>query len=125
MSYEINKLNTEEARTHIQDYEYALLYMISEVILTETSALSEINWDECTEARFFYTEKELHFFHQDAEMKAVEITDKDDRDEIIKTYDLANKFLNLGKKVKVKQYITYDKDGQANIALTRLVGIVR
>lgn len=124
MAYEIKKMNAEEARTHIQDYEYALVYMISEVILAETVSLSEINWDECMEARFFSEKKELHFFRQEDQMKAVEVKDKDGRDEIVKSYDLANKFQKIGRQVKVKQYIDYDKDGQANIVLTRLSGVV-
>lgn len=124
MAYEIKRMNPEEARTYIQDYEYALLYMVSEMILTETVSLSEINWEECVEARFFSEEKELHFFRQDDRMRAVEVKDKDGRDEIVKSYDLANKFQKTGRQVKVKQYIDYDKDGQANIVLTRLSGIV-
>lgn len=124
MAYEIKRMNAEEARTHIQDYEYALVYMISEVILAETVSLSEINWDECMEARFFSEKKELHFFRQEDQMKAIEVKDKDGRDEIVKSYDLANKFQKMGRQVKVKQYIDYDKDGQANIVLTRLSGIV-
>ena len=124
MAYEIKRMNPEEARTYIQDYEYALRYMVSEMILTETVSLSEINWEECVEARFFSEEKELHFFRQDDRMRAVEVKDKDGRDEIVKSYDLANKFQKTGRQVKVKQYIDYDKDGQANIVLTRLSGIV-
>ena len=63
------------------------------------------------------------FFRRDGQMQAVEVRDKDEKDEIVKTYDLANKFQAAGKIIKVKQYIDYDKDGQANIALTRLTGI--
>lgn len=123
MSYEIKRMSTEEARPHIPDYEYALIYLISEIILTKTDCISEINWEECTEARFFSEEKELHFFRRDGQMQAVEVRDKDGKDEIVKTYDLANKFQAAGKIIKVKQYIDYDKDGQANIVLTRLTGI--
>ena len=90
MSYEIKRMSTEEARLHIPDYEYALIYLISEIILTKTDYISEINWEECTEARFFSEEKELHFFRRDGQMQAVEVR---------------------------------DKDGQANIVLTRLTGI--
>ena len=123
MSYEIKRMSTEEARPHIPDYEYALIYLISEIILTKTDCISEINSEECTEARFFSEEKELHFFRRDGQMQAVEVRDKDEKDEIVKTYDLANKSQAAGKIIKVKQYIDYDKDGQANIALTRLTGI--
>ena len=84
MSYEIKRMSTEEARPHIPDYEYALIYLISEIILTKTDCISEINWEECTEARFFSEEKELHFFRRDGQMQAVEVRDKDEKDEIVK-----------------------------------------
>lgn len=125
MSYEIKKWKFEDARMQIQDCEFALIYMISELIFTRVEILSEINWRECVEARFFSEDKELHFFHIDGEWKIVQVSDKDEKDTIIKKYELANKFRNLGKNVLVKEYIAYDKDGQANVTLTRLMGIER
>lgn len=125
MSYKIKKWEFEDARMQIQDYEFALIYMISELKFTKVEDLSEVNWKECVEARFFSEDKELHFFHADGEWKIVQVSDKDERDTIIKKYEMANKFRNLGKNVLVKEYITYDKDGQANVTLTRLMGIER
>ena len=68
MSYKLEKLEFSKACEKISEYQYALLYMISEVILNKTELLGEINWEECTEARFFSEDKELHFF--DVERRA-------------------------------------------------------
>ena len=53
MSYKLEKVGFSKACEKIPEYKYVLLYMISEVILDKTESLSEINWAECTEARFF------------------------------------------------------------------------
>lgn len=123
MSYKLEKVGFSKACEKIPEYKYALLYMISEVILDKTESLSEINWAECTEARFFSEDKELHFFDLDGEMQAVVVSDEDGNDELVKEYELAGKFQNVGNSVFVKEYIDYDEDGQANVVLTRLQGI--
>ena len=72
---------------------------------------------------FFSEDKELHFFDLDGEMQAVVVSDEDGNDELVKEYELAGKFRNVGNSVFVKEYIDYDEDGQANVVLTRLQGI--
>ena len=106
MAYTVKKMSFEEAKKQIQDYEYALIYGISEICLTKTESLLEINWDECTEARV-------------SEVKDAGTNE----DEIIKTYELANKFKTQGKKISVKEYLDYDADGQAEVVLTRLLSV--
>lgn len=123
MSYKIENLEFSDACAKISEYEYALLYMISEVILTRTDSLKQIDWNQCMEARFFSRDKELHFFESEGNMKAVNISDGDGQNEVVKQYDLANKFQTMGKSVFVKEYLDYDEDGQANVVLTRLQGI--
>lgn len=123
MSYKFEKVEFSKACTAIPEYEYALLYMISEIVLAKTDSIVEINWAECTEARFFSADKELHFFEVDGEMQAAEVSDGDGQDEMVKEYELAGKFQDIGKTVLVKEYIDYDEDGQANVVLTRLQGI--
>lgn len=123
MSYIVEKIEFLKACAKIPEYEYALLYMISEIVLTKTDSLAEINWAECTEARFFSEDKELHFFEVDGEMQTVEVSDGDGQEEVVKEYELAGKFQAIGKTVLVKEYIDYDEDGQANVVLTRLQGI--
>ena len=123
MSYKLEKLEFSKACEKISEYQYALLYMISEVILNKTELLGEINWEECTEARFFSEDKELHFFDVDGKKQAVAVSDEDGKDELVKEYELAGKFRAIGSSVFVKEYIGYDEDGQANVVLTRLQGI--
>ena len=123
MSYRFEKVEFSKACATIPEYEYALLYMISEIVLTKMDSLAEINWEECTEARFFSEDKELHFFEVDGEMQAVGVSDGDDQNQVVKEYELAGKFQAIGKTVLVKEYIDYDEDGQANVVLTRLQGI--
>ena len=77
MSYKLEKLEFSKACEKISEYQYALLYMISEVILNKTELLGEINWEECTEARFFSEDKELHFFDVDGKKQAVAVSDED------------------------------------------------
>ena len=123
MSYKLEKLEFLKACEKIPEYQYALLYMISEVILNKTELLGEINWEECMEARFFSEDKELHFFDVDGEKQTVAVSDEDGKDELVKEYELAGKFRTIGSSVFVKEYIGYDEDGQANVVLTRLQGI--
>lgn len=121
MSYSVRKWEIQEAYNQITQYEYALIYMISEIRLVCTKDAETLNWTECIEARFFSDDKELHIFEQDGEKVAVEVYDTGEpQDEIIKEYPLAHKFHYMGKKLYVKEYIEYDEDGQAYVALTRL-----
>ena len=57
------------------------------------------------------------------ELKLVEKSLTTNEDEIIKTYELVNKFKTQGKKISVKEYLDYDADGQAEVVLTRLLSV--
>lgn len=65
MGYKVESINAEEAKKEIVSFDYALIYMISEVILKRIDELEVINWKECEEARFFSKNKEIHFFRED------------------------------------------------------------
>lgn len=124
MAYTTKRMSFEEAKKHIQDYEYALLYEISNICLTKVENLAEIDWEECTEARFFDESGELHLFEMDGSMAAVEVKDSGKaEDEVVKKYDLAKKFQEQGTNVYVKEYLGYDADGQAEVVLTRLLRV--
>lgn len=124
MAYTVKTKNFNEAKQEIPDYRYALLYQIGGILLDRVENLPDINWEECTEARFFSGSGELHFFETEGTMEAVEIKDAGgEEDEIIKAYDLAKKFNSQGKKIYVKEYLDYDEDGQAEVALTRLMRV--
>ena len=124
--YDIINVPVEEAYQKVKDYEYALLYMISSVNLCRTEELESVDWDECMEARFFSDKEEMHIFECDGQMMAVEVKDSGEKkDTIVKKYPMNQKFQGVGDKLCVKEYITYDEDGQMQVALTRLCGIER
>ena len=97
--------------------------MISEIIFRRTVDIGEVNWDECLEARFFDENKELHIYEEDGAQCAVKIEGTLDGDCLIKKYELQERYSNLGKSLCVCEHLEYDKDGQASVALTRLIGI--
>lgn len=123
MEYKIKHVEPKEAKKQAAFYEYALLYMISEIVLCRTESLVDINWDECQEARFFSEEKELHVFETESGMDAVEISDGDSQDIVIKEYLLDSRFSGIWHSILVQEYLEYDEDGQAYVANTRLRGI--
>ena len=123
MNYRIENIDIQKAYQSVFEYDYALIYMMSKLILSKTSDLGEIDWDECLEARFFSKEKELHIFEDDGEQRAVEVRDMDEKDSIVKKYQLAKQFSGLGNTLCVKEYLAYDEDGQTYVSLTRLTGI--
>ena len=130
MAYKVDPIdNVEAAKAMITNFDYALIYLISEVILKKmdkTDKVESINWDECEEARFFSKDKEIHFFRVNGELQAVRISDAPNEskmDCMRKKYELASKFRNMGKYVLVKEYLEYDEDGQVQVAQTRLMGI--
>ena len=129
MGYKVEPINAEEAKKEIVSFDYALIYMISEVILKRIDELEVMNWEECEEARFFSKNKEIHFFREDDTLQAVKVSDdanedkEDKKDFMQKRYYLASKFRDLGQYVLVKEYLKYDEDGQVQVAQTRLMGI--
>lgn len=123
MAYQVAEIEISKALENRKNYEYALVYRLSEVILCRMEQLEEFDLKECMEARFFSKDKELHIFEAEDEKCAVEITDNGREDCILKKYELAPKFSEIGKNLVVQEYLDYDEDGQAVVALTRLRGI--
>lgn len=123
MSFTVERVDADKAWKDIAGYRYALLYMISEVVFCRASDISEVNWDECLEARFFDEDKELHIYEDDGRQCAVKATGTLDSDCLIKKYELQERYHDLGKLLCVCEHLKYDEDGQAMVALTRLVGV--
>ena len=118
MGYKVESINAEEAKKEIVSFDYALIYMISEVILKRIDELEVINWKECEEARFFSKNKEIHFFREDDTLQAVKVSDnanEDKMDSMQKRYYLASKFRDLGQYVLVKEYLKYDENSRGNL----------
>lgn len=123
MAYQVKEVELSEAYGKSAEYEYALVYLLSEVILCKTENLKPFPVEECTEARFFSADRELHIFGTEDGMCAVEISDDGTEDIVVKKYDLTSGFSAVGDKLVVQEYLEYDIDGQAVVALTRLKGI--
>ena len=105
MNYQVQTVETDKIWEHASEYTYALVYMISELILCRTQELPNLDWTECMEARFFDEDKELHIYEEDGKLQAVKVTE------------------GAGKLLCVREYYAYDEDGQAYVSLTRLAGI--
>lgn len=123
MGYHAEPITLQEAWASMHDYSYALIYKISEIVLSETAKLTDQDLDECMEARFFSDSRELHIFENEDGMCAVCVSDTDEKDIILKEYELDSRFHTAGTTLLVQEYIEYDADGQACIGLTRLKGV--
>ena len=106
------------------EYTYALLYYMSEVKLISWKEQREkIDFSQLLEARFFQKEKELHYFQEEEKAVAVEVREKENAEFIEENIILGKNFTDAGNYLKVRKYIDYDEDGQAHVALTRLVDV--
>lgn len=121
----VKSLDFQKAKNIYADYEYCLIYKISEVILDQTARVSEIDWKEVQEAWFFGEQGQLHIYREDDLLSAVLIDDAElsDAHTLEKAYRLMDKFRKVtGKEMLVaKEYMDFDKDGQAYVAYTRLL----
>lgn len=125
MGYTVSNIGFETMKEQILQYEYALLYMISEIHLCKTEELKDIDWEQCQEARFFSENKEMHcFIDEEGKFKAVSVIDTNKDDIYVKSYRLAKSFQKYGKILQIKEHLAYDEDGQMYVALTCLKGIV-
>lgn len=120
MAYRVTEITADEAWKYRTEYEYALVYMLSEVLLCKTSQLEDFDFGECTEARFFSSDKELHVFETEDGLSAVMVADSGEEDCVIRKYELSPRFSDIGKKLVVQEYLEYDEDGQVMVGLTRL-----
>ena len=113
-------------------YEYALVYMISELRLIPIGKWTEVDRKECLEARIFGESGELHLFREDDEIMACEVRDHSDGkgkeyaviDRIHSIRSNCSREVSGCSGIIIREYIDYDTDGQAYVALTRLAGLV-
>lgn len=120
----LKKVTFEEAKNRIQDYDYALISEISEMLFDKVGAISEIYWDEVQEAYFFNEKSQMHIYLSDDVLEAI-VYNETDEDVIFvdRRYELAGKFSNIGREVKERNYLEFDDDGQAFVAYSRLVSV--
>lgn len=124
MSYTVERIGVNEALENISEYQYALVYQMSELLFGSTEKIAEIDLEECLEARFFDADKELHIYEEDGDWRAVKVCGMEDDDCLIKRYKLQARYFGEGRYLRVCEHLTYDEDGQAAVAITRLTGIV-
>lgn len=126
-------------------YEYALVYMISELRLIPVDQLPSVDLSECMEARIFGPDAELHLFREEDEMMAVAIRDLGEgelcdekcgkkTDSVVHTYATIDRTHLIRKNCRkeipgrseliIREYIAYDGDGQAYTVRTRLAGLL-
>ncbi len=121
----VRQIDPAEISGRIKDYEYGLIYRISDVLLEKTDALLGMDPEEFLEARFFSKEEEMHVFRRNGKLQAVLVDDGAFSDSIDRVYFLGGGFRKTGERLRVRQYLSQDEDGQTYIALTRLAGIER
>ncbi len=121
---QIKNPDFQEVIKLLTEYKYCLIYKISEVILDQMIQISESDWEEIQEAWFFKEEGQIHIYRDEGMLLAAMIDDAllPDAHTLEKTYCLADKFQEKGKKkITVKEYIDFDKEGQCYVAYTRLL----
>ena len=120
----LKKVTFEEAKNRIQDYDYALIYEISEMLFDKVEKISEIYWDEVQEAYFFIEKSQMHIYLSDDVLEAIVYNETDEDVTFVdRRYELAGKFSNIGREVKERNYLEFDDDGQAFVAYSRLVSV--
>ena len=119
----MKKISFDEAKNSISEYEYALVYMMSEFIFDRVDKISGINWDECMEAYCFGENGQLHFYKEDDEMSVTEFEDTEDLKVVERRYSMASAFKGIGKNIVIKEYLEADEDGQTYVAYKRLSGV--
>lgn len=120
----LKKVTFEEAKNKIQDYDYALIYEISEMLFDKVGAISEIYWDEVQEAYFFNEKSQMHIYLSDDVLEAIVYNETDEDVTFVdRRYELAGKFSTIGREVKERNYLEFDDDGQAFVAYSRLVSV--
>lgn len=124
MSYTTERMRADNALEMLAEYQYALVYGISGIVLCKAADYDGTDWEECLEARFFDGDKELHIYEEDGEKCAVKVTGTVDGDCQVKKYALQDRYFGPDRYLCVCEHLKYDEDGQAAVALTRLTGIV-
>lgn len=114
----LERMSETDALQAAKTLPWAYIIGLSQVYLGPVPA--EMDTDEWLEARFFGSEKEVHFLHGDEGLDITCLTEEPGDHTIDFTASVAlaghdNKYL-LARK-----YLTVDEDGQSYIAAVRLV----
>lgn len=115
--------NWKEAIEQSNHFPYALIYMMSDLLLLSCENMKlDIAYEEVLEARFFGEDGEIHLFSSDGSISSVEVSDEEQQEVRDIWYPLEGRFKKMGRLL-TRQYIEYDEDGQGYVALTRCVAL--
>lgn len=120
----VKKIDIEDAKKNVSQYNYALIYQMSEVIFDKVENIPTILWDEIVEAYFFNEKGQLHIYNDGCELKAVEFDESScDMKKVEKIFDISRKFAKIGSRIKIVEYLDNDEDGQIFVAYTRMATV--
>lgn len=101
-------------------YAYALVYRLGGMYLG--AACNIPDWEEVTEARFFDEQGERHIWNDGDGFHSVQVTEQADTGNPNTSNTIDRLWLSRsGEVLTSRQYLGADEDGQACIALTRLL----
>jgi len=119
----MNEISVEEAVESAKRYKYALIYEISDMYFGSTEAMKVLDLSECIEAFFFDETGEIHIYHTEDGIRAMEYIEEADNTVIEKLY-ATNKYRGEGvQNVIVREYLEADEDGQMCVVFSRLAGV--
>lgn len=107
----------------LQGYAYGLFYYLSEIKLKAMTDGQAPSLEQLIEARLFSETGELHLFQREDDWCAVSVDETGKAEYINELRPLSKEFQKEGNKLCIRKYISYDEDGQAFVALTRLYGV--
>lgn len=124
----IREILADRIRLQEQAAQYlcVIAHMYSGIVCGE-GVHDQINWQELVELRAFDETGELHVYEHRGDLKAVEIVETEDskEDTVVKYYSVRKSVCASAKpcRLKVKEYLEADEDGQAVVVYTRPVGL--
>lgn len=111
-------LTAEQALEQGKKLPFAMVTELSRVVLGRMPIA--FDRDELIEARFFDADTEIRVFAADGVCRACKVQREKDDKTIEKAYKTQGE--NTGSKVDVREYLTFDEDGQAGVCAVCLCG---
>lgn len=112
------KLTAEAAMEQGKQLPFAMVTELSRVVLGRMPIA--FDRDELIEVRFFDADTEIRVFAADGAYRACKVQWEDGDKIIEKPYGIQDK--NRGSEVRVREYLTFDEDGQAGVCAVCLCG---
>ena len=102
----------EQALQQAEKLQFVMVTELSRVVIGKMPM--DINRDELIEARFFDHDTEIRIFRENGELRDRSVILQDDMPYIEKQYKKLQG--NLGSEISVREYLTFDEDGQAGVS---------